>query len=178
MILTDETELSISNVNEAEPKTGSVRAFIKVKLADGSYQTIIPITNSGSVLSTSGKSLDVEIEEIIENIGLNGSAIQALYDDTGSLSADMVSLVDYVNPLMEQLKSHMEVVDLGNEVESTIFDHIYSEIDTMVSKITSMEQSISDIITKLNKVVSDNANLSKTVESLSSKLSSHEDTIV
>lgn len=172
-------KLDNSKTQDSLPKNNSsVKSFIKVKLSDGSFQTIIPITNTNSVLCTSGRTLDLELDDITNDIILISSSIEELCGETNIISSNMTELVEYVNPLMEELKSHIEVVDFGDEVESTIFDHVYGEIDRVVEKIQTIENSLEEVISKLNKVITDNNNLSKTVSNLSDKLSSHEDTIV
>lgn len=173
-------ELDNSEVQSSLPKSnnGSVQSFIKVKLSDGSFQTIIPISNTNSILDASGRTLDLELLDINGDIESNRSSIEDLCEKTNLISTNMTELVDYVDPLMDELRSHIEVVDFGNEVESTIFDHVYTELDTITEKMQTIENSLGDIMSKLNKVIADNNNLSKTVENLSAKLASHEDTIV
>lgn len=147
-----------------------VRTIIKVKTEDGSFQSILPMTDSISVLGTSGQSIAAEISAIQTEISSSKNSIQVLDANTRELAIDMTSLVEYVNPLMDDLKSHMEVVDLGNDIESTIFDHVYDELDTMASKVSTIETKLEDIIEKLNKVISDNTNLTTTVNTLSTKV--------
>ena len=143
-----------------------VRTIIKVKTADGSFQSILPMTDSVSVLGTSGQSIAAEISAIQTEISSSKNSIQVLDANTRELAIDMTSLVEYVNPLMDDLKSHMEVVDLGNDIESTIFDHVYDELDAMASKVSTIESSLTTIISKLDKVISDNSNLTKKVDNL------------
>lgn len=166
------------DIKIANTQNSPVRTVIKVKTVDGSFQTIIPITDSASVIGVSGRSMDLEIVDIQKILSSNTSSIQTLTDDTKDLVLNMTSLVEYVNPLMDELKSHIEVIDLGDDVDSTIFDHVYDELDTMSEKVSLMESKISDIISKLDKVIADNKNLSKIVDDLIVRVENHEDTIV
>ena len=143
-----------------------VRTIIKVKTVDGSFQSILPMTDSVSVLGTSGQSIAAEISAIQTEISSSKNSIQVLDANTRELAIDMTSLVEYVNRLLDDLKSHMEVVDLGNDIESTIFDHVYGELDAMYGKVSTIESSLTTIISKLDKVISDNSNLTKKVDNL------------
>ena len=166
------------DIKIANTQNSPVRTVIKVKTVDGSFQTIIPITDSASVIGVSGRSMDLEIVDIQKILSSNTSSIQTFTDDTKDLGLNMTTLVEYVNPLMDELKSHIEVIDLGDDVDSTIFDHVYDELDTMSEKVSLMESKISDIISKLDKVIADNKNLSKIVDDLIVRVENHEDTIV
>ncbi len=158
MIITEETEVSQqSNHAIQEDDGGAIRSYVKVKLPSGNFKTIIPITTTTSVVTTDGNTLDIDLNTIRGNITANDIAIEEL---------------------MEDLKRHMEVVDLGNEVESGIFDHVYGELDSMREVLSNLTNNLKTITEKLNKVIEDNNNLSRTVSNLSDKLTSHEDKIV
>lgn len=166
------------DIKIANTQNSPVRTVIKVKTVDGSFQTIIPMTDSASVLGVSGRTIDIELADMQRSLSSNTSSIEVLSNDTKDLVLDMASLVEYVNPLMDVLKSHMEIIDLGDDIESSIFDHVYDELDTMSEKVSLMESKISDIISKLDKVIADNKNLSKIVDDLIVRVENHEDNIV
>lgn len=116
----------IANV---ETLAGASKTVINIKQADGGYKVVKPVTTTDAIIGLDGKVLDAKLTEIDKNFSTNNDSISTLKKDTTNLSNDMRSLVDYVDPFMDDLKSHIEIIDSGSDIENDIFEHVYNEID-------------------------------------------------
>lgn len=116
-------------VANVETLAGASKTVINIKQADGGYKVVKPVTTTDAIIGLDGKVLDAKLTEIDKNFSTNNDSISTLKKDTTNLSNDMRSLVDYVDPFMDDLKSHIEIIDSGSDTENDIFEHVYNEID-------------------------------------------------
>lgn len=116
-------------VANVETLAGASKTVINIKQADGGYKVVKPVTTTDAIIGLDGKVLDAKLTEIDKNFSTNNDSISTLKKDTTNLSNDMRSLVDYVDPFMDDLKSHIEIIDSGSDIENDIFEHVYNEID-------------------------------------------------
>ena len=116
-------------VANVETLARASKTVINIKQADGGYKVVKPVTTTDAIIGLDGKVLDAKLTEIDKNFSTNNDSISTLKKDTTNLSNDMRSLVDYVDPFMDDLKSHIEIIDSGSDIENDIFEHVYNEID-------------------------------------------------
>lgn len=133
-------ELDNSKTQDSLPKNNrSVKSFIKVRLSDGSFQTIIPISNTSSVICASGRTLDLELDNITNDIILNSSSIEELCGETNIISSklDIISgkIQSIENSLEEVISKLNKVITDNNNLSKTVSnlsDKLSSHEDTIV----------------------------------------------
>ena len=129
-------------VANIETLAGASKTVINIKQADGGYKVVKPVTTTDAIIDLDGKVLDDKLTEIDEKISTSNDSISTLKNDTTNLSNEMISLVGYVDPLMEDLKSHIEIIDSGPDIENSIFEHVYDEIDGLKGRIDQHEEVV------------------------------------
>lgn len=157
MEFTDEIIVA-SDVKAATEAPGSFtfRSCIKVKMADGTYSTIIPITNTSSVLGENGELLVDSLKTIVTELSNNSNLLNTLDID---------------------LKSHFEVLDSDEEVNNDIFTHIYDEMDALTKSIQELSENVNKLSSNISSITKDISVISKDVTQIKSDIESHKDTI-
>lgn len=117
-------------VTSIDVLSSASKTIMNIKQGDGTYRVVKPVTTTEAVIGLDdGKVLKDRLLEIDNNISSNSDSISALEQENDTIKGELESLNEYVEPFMEDLKSHIEVIDLDDPIENDIFEHVYTEID-------------------------------------------------
>lgn len=158
MEFTDEIIVADDVVAATEtPGTFTFRTCIKVKMPDGSFSTIIPITNTESVLCDNGELLNNYLKSVVSQLSNNTLLINNFDTD---------------------LKTHMEEIEDDSDVDNSVFTHIYEEMDTLTRSIQELSTNIKNLSTTIETIKSDIVGIKKDITGIKNDIDSHKDVIV